>query len=326
MTTQIREKEVTMYYYYENPDYEANPISRSFIKVLSITENIFTALVIGVLSITTRACIPLYMDKAAREQNIHLSEDKAREARVLYIGPDVDPKLKTFILPFSPVGGASCHCSKLTSLDVSSFNTSNVTNMSYMFISCRGLSSLDVSSFNTSNVTNMGNMFSSCSGLTSLDLSNFDTSKVTNMKSMFQSCSKLTSLDLSSFNTSKVTTMSGMFESCSGLTSMDISSFDTSNVTTMSGMFYNCSGLTSLDLSSFNTSKVTNMDRMFYNCSKLVTIYASDLWSTASFTSSLHMFYNCASLVGGSRYSPTKVDKTMANTDSGYLTYKPTGT
>ena len=39
-----------MYYYYENPDYEANPLSRSFIKVLSITENIFTALVIGVLS------------------------------------------------------------------------------------------------------------------------------------------------------------------------------------------------------------------------------------------------------------------------------------
>ena len=108
MTTQIKEKEVTMYYYYENPDYEANPISWSFIKVLSITENIFTALVIGVLSITTRACIPLYMDKAAREQGIHLPEGKAREARVLYIGPDVDPKLKTFILPFSPVGGANC--------------------------------------------------------------------------------------------------------------------------------------------------------------------------------------------------------------------------
>ena len=33
--TWIREKEVTMYYYYEKPDYEANPLSRSFIKVLS---------------------------------------------------------------------------------------------------------------------------------------------------------------------------------------------------------------------------------------------------------------------------------------------------
>ena len=77
-----------MYYYYENPDYEANPISRSFIKVLSITGNIFTALVIGVLSITTRACIPLYMDKAAREQGIHLPEGKAREARAYAASPD----------------------------------------------------------------------------------------------------------------------------------------------------------------------------------------------------------------------------------------------
>ena len=97
-----------MYYYYENPDYEANPISRSFIKVLSITGNIFTALVIGVLSITTRACIPLCMDKAAREQDISLPEGKACGAHVLYIGPDADPKLKTFILPFSPAGGATC--------------------------------------------------------------------------------------------------------------------------------------------------------------------------------------------------------------------------
>ena len=93
-----------MYYYYENPDYEANPLSRSFIKVLSITENIFTALVIGVLSITTRMCIPLYMDKAARGQNIPLSESQTRRAHVLYIGPDADPKLKTFILPFAPTG------------------------------------------------------------------------------------------------------------------------------------------------------------------------------------------------------------------------------
>ncbi len=97
-----------MYYYYENPDYEANPLSRSFIKVLSITENIFTALVIGVLSITTRMCIPLYMDKAAREQNIPLPESQTRRAHVLYIGPDADPKLKTFILPFAPTGSASC--------------------------------------------------------------------------------------------------------------------------------------------------------------------------------------------------------------------------
>ena len=60
-----------------------------------------------------------------------------------------------------------------------------------MFSNCISLTSLDVSRWNTSNVTNMSQMFASCIGLTSLDLSNFDTSNVTNMGYMFRGCSKL---------------------------------------------------------------------------------------------------------------------------------------
>ena len=70
-------------------------------------------------------------------------------------------------------------CSKLTSLDLSNFDTSNVTNMDSMFY-YTSLTSLNVSNFNTSNVTNMSWMFA-CTDLTSLDLSNFDTSKVTDI-------------------------------------------------------------------------------------------------------------------------------------------------
>ena len=72
-------------------------------------------------------------------------------------------------------------CSKLTSLDVSNFDTSSVTNMNSMFYNCSSLTSLDVSNFDTSKVTSMNEMFRSCKGLTSLDVSNFDTSNVTNM-------------------------------------------------------------------------------------------------------------------------------------------------
>ncbi len=163
--------------------------------------------------------------------------------------------------------------SGVTSIEgLENVDTSQVTNMSYMFTSCRNLTSLDLSSFDTSNVTDMSFMFPSCSSLTSLDLSSFDTSNVTNMSLMFASCSSLTSLDLSSFNTSKVTNMSAMFPSCSSLTSLDLSSFDTSNVTDMSGMFNGCSNLTSLNVSSFDTSNVTDMNYMFYNSSSLSTI------------------------------------------------------
>ena len=57
-------------------------------------------------------------------------------------------------------------CSSLKSLDISKFNTSNVTSMKGMFYGCSTLTSLDLSSFNTSNVTNMGYMFYNCSSLT----------------------------------------------------------------------------------------------------------------------------------------------------------------
>ena len=176
-------------------------------------------------------------------------------------------------------------CSSLVSLDLSSFNTSNVTNMFSMFYYCSSLRSLDLSSFNTSNVTNMSRMFYNCSSLISLDLSNFDTSKADEIRSMFSGCSSLRSLDLSSFNTSNVTNMSDMFYNCSSLTNLDISNFNTSNVTNMSRMFYNCSSLTNLDLSSFNTSNTTNMSYMFFNCKKLETEINIMSTSTTSYSS-----------------------------------------
>ncbi|EMF0263560.1 BspA family leucine-rich repeat surface protein [Enterococcus hirae] len=146
---------------------------------------------------------------------------------------------------------------------LSQLDTSNVTNMEYMFHGMRSVTSLDVSGFDTSNVTNMDAMFYSMSNVTSLDVSGFDTSKVTEMAFMFDSMSRLTSLDLNSFDTSKVTVMDSMFFGMQSLTSLDISGFDTSNVAYMGDMFRRMSSLTSLDLSNFDTSKVTDMGGMF---------------------------------------------------------------
>lgn len=80
-----------------------------------------------------------------------------------------------------------------------------------MFLDCRSLEKINLSSFNTSKVTDMQSMFKNDLLLTSLDLSNFDTSNVTNMYFMFHSCKKLINLDLSSFDFSSVTNSSGMF-------------------------------------------------------------------------------------------------------------------
>ena len=184
---------------------------------------------------------------------------------------------------------------KMTSIDLSALDTSEVTNMSAMFDNCRNLTRLDVSKFDTSNVTDMGSMFSFCNGLRSLDVSSFDTSQVTNMDSMFSECFYLRSLDLSKFDTSKVTNMSGMFSGCSSLTSLDLSKFDTSNAIDMSHMFYGCGSLTSLDLSKFDTSNVIDMSSMFNSCTSLAGLDLRNFY-TSNVIDMSAMFYSCSSL------------------------------
>ena len=56
-----------------------------------------------------------------------------------------------------------------------------------MFSSCRRLTSLDISSFDTSQVTSMEYIFSDCRGLTSLDFRNATFDKVTSYNNMFNS-------------------------------------------------------------------------------------------------------------------------------------------
>ena len=185
--------------------------------------------------------------------------------------------------------------SNLTTLNLSNFDTSKVTSMDAMFGDMSSLIRLDLSNFNTSNVTNMDTMFGGMTNLTSLSISNFDTSKVTNMYCMFNGISNLTTLDLSSFDTSKVTTMKAMFGYASSLTTLDISNFNTSKVKDMSYMFQEMSSLTTLNLSNFNTSNVTNMEYMFSFMPALTTLDISN-FDTSKVTTMDFMFYDMPAL------------------------------
>ena len=185
--------------------------------------------------------------------------------------------------------------SKITSLDVSNFDTSKVTNMSHMFNSMHNLSSLNLSNFDTSNVKEMYNMFYDMFNLNTLNLSDFNTSKVIDMRQMFSGVRSLTSLDVSNFDTSKVTDMSNMFSGMHNLTSLNLSNFDTSKVTDMSGMFLTISSLTTLDVSNFDTSKVTRMNGMFAGMAGLTSLNVSN-FNTSNVTNMQSMFSNLRSL------------------------------
>lgn len=220
-------------------------------------------------------------------------------------------------------------CSKLADIDVSCFDTSQVTNMSGMFRGCESLTDIDLSGFDTSNVTDMSDMFSmltyeissvsyvgpisinmssfktekvtdmsgmflGCGNLEHLDLSSFDTRNVTNMNSMFEYCSSLTELDVSGFHTENVTDMSYMFNTCIALKNLDLSHFDTGRVTDMNGMFSCCDTLTSLDVSSFNTANVENMSGMFDQ--NMLTSLDVSSFDTSKVTDMSRMFNNCRKL------------------------------
>ena len=116
------------------------------------------------------------------------------------------------------------NCSNLLDIDVSSFNTSNNADMSYMFTGCSNLTKLDLTNFDTSKVGKMGGMFMGCKNLRVLDLSNFDTSNVWMMceewqtNGMFQDCENLSTIYVGNgWNTNKVYFSNDMFLNCTSL-------------------------------------------------------------------------------------------------------------
>ena len=209
-------------------------------------------------------------------------------------------------------------------INLSGADTSNVTDMSYMFCNCYNLVEIKwLDTWDTSNVTNMYEMFYYCNNLTEIDVSNFDTSKVTNMGYMFNSCRNLTWLDLSSWDTSNVTSMSSMFYNCTGLLELNLSGWDFSKASSaslvnniwlqygaplkklnmtnakfswsMASAFWGMKDMEELILDWVDTSRVTEMGTMFIYCSSLTNLDLSS-FDTSKVTSMGSMFYNCTGL------------------------------
>ena len=214
-------------------------------------------------------------------------------------------------------------CSELETINFgNNFDTSNVTTMAEMFWMNSKLKSLDVSTWNTGKVTSMGTMFYGCSSIETLEFGpNFDTSNVTSMDQMFRNMSSLTELDLSMFNTGNVVSMANMFLYDSNLEKITFGpNFTTESVTTMQGMFEYCGKLTELDLTTFDTKNVTNMGYMFLDDTSLVTVYATDKFVVDQVVedgeNSLP-FRSNSSIVGGLGSTYQGRGKTYAHIDGG---------
>lgn len=138
-----------------------------------------------------------------------------------------------------------CNVSDISD-DLANLDTSLVTNMNYMF-SYTSLNNLDLSNFNTENVTSMESMFYQNSYLKTINLSGFNTPKLAGTIYMiFGNNRALTEIDASNFNTSQVYEMSNAFYNNAKLETLNIGNWNAEKVVSIASAFYGCRKLTNL--------------------------------------------------------------------------------
>lgn len=161
-------------------------------------------------------------------------------------------------------------CDSLETIEgIEYLNTSEVTDMSYMFRYCP-MTTIDVSHFDTRNVTDMAAMFEQCHAMQNVDLSGFNTGKVTSMHDMFDYCNSLHYVDVSHFNTSNVVDFGNMFND-SAIDSVDVRGFDTKKAKFLFGMFSG-SDIKNLDLSGFSFESTIDATEILNSCGNLISL------------------------------------------------------
>ena len=192
--------------------------------------------------------------------------------------------------------GMFYNCQFLKSIDFgTSYTNSIVIKMESMFENCKSLTKIDLSRFYTHSLKQVYNIFSGCSSLTEIKIQNFDTFQITNFAKMFYNCQSLNQINIAHFITNMTSDLSHMFYNCSKLSNLDLSNFKTKRVTKMNSMFEGCSSLLDLKLNNFDTEQVTNMERMFKGCTKLKSLDL-DVFNTSIVTNMKEMFSGCLSL------------------------------
>ena len=189
----------------------------------------------------------------------------------------------------SDMGYLFSYCTNLNYVNTSNWDVSNVNSLYYTFAYCKSLTNLDVSNWDIRNVNSLYYTFAYCYSLTTIDVSNWDVSNVTNMSATFYYCDSLTNLNVSNWDVSNVTYMNYMFSYCKSLSMLKgVENWDVSNVTNMTELFYHCK-FGELNLSNWDVSNVTNMRWMFGDCYMLRTLDVTG-WDTRNVTNMYAMF------------------------------------
>lgn len=170
---------------------------------------------------------------------------------------------------------------------IDGLDISNAENLSSMFSSAHSSAPLDLSAWDTGSATNMGYMFSSFQGPVK-GIEGFNTSSAVYFWSMFQNMKATSPIDLSAWDTRNVNNTIQMFAGSEGFSGMD--SWNTSKLYTAYSMFESAKPAKPLNLSSWDTSRLTNMNSMFLNMQGALII--DKPWDTSQVTNMHAAFAN----------------------------------
>ena len=187
-------------------------------------------------------------------------------------------------------------CTRLTAitglegLDISSLNT-----LYGVFYNCQELAVIDISGWNTGNVSDFGGLFNNCRKLASIvGLEDLNTTSLTNLSSTFYNCAALSQLDISSWDVGKVTSAQYMAYGCTGLTGFVTGAKNFDALTTAQYMFFGCKNLSNIDVSQWSMPLCTGFQYMFNSCNEITDIDTS-MWA-ASPQYINNMFAGCTKL------------------------------
>jgi len=213
---------------------------------------------------------------------------------------DVTTKLCTSINDKPIVSMSSMFFNSKTShIDLSSFDTSNVTDMSAMFYGVQGVEEYDLSSFNTENVTNMTVMFQNNISLKRVDLSSFDTKNVTYQSALFYGDTNLVEVNMDNWDFRKSGVGGGHFSSNTKLKKVSCKNWKLPESFThwisrsWSG---SASPIEEVDVTGWDLSETKNIQGLFADSKSLKRIIGLDTWDTSNIENMNSLFYGLESI------------------------------
>ena len=180
--------------------------------------------------------------------------------------------------------------SKTTSIDTSSFNTTQVVHMDYTFYRADSFSSIDLSYLGGDNLTSMSNFFSYQGDLRYVDMSYFNFGLVTSLSNYTFKYCQTEYLDLNHANMSHVLDMAGVFQYMSNLKTLDLSYADIRNAKSFQGFARDNSNLETLNMSYARTDSLESFYYAFKDSQKLKNIDFTGI-SLDNLKNVYYMFY-----------------------------------